>query len=91
MPVIDEIKRANALVPEVIQSDRSAREQAYDMRAYDESVMDKDSSMVAAQVADAASTLASIWLYEWKQAGSPAACVGEAPYVSYRRRGRRSF
>ena len=27
------------------------------------------------QVAEAASTLASVWLYEWNHAGSPGACA----------------
>jgi hypothetical protein len=49
--------------------------------------MAADSPMIARQVADAASVLASIWLYEWKQAGSPAAC-GDAPAVAPRRRWR---
>lgn len=91
-PVIDEIKRANALVPEVMQSDRAVRKQTgYSRRAYDQALMAEDSPMVARQVADAASVLASVWLYEWKQAGSPATCVGEAPYIPYRRRRRRRF
>lgn len=91
-PIIDEIKQANALVPEVMRSDRAVREQTgRGKRAYDQALMAADSPMVARQVADAASVLASVWLYEWKQVGSPAACVGEAPYVSYRHRRRRRF
>jgi hypothetical protein len=91
-PVIDEIKRANALAPEAIQSDRAVRQQSgRGRRAYGQALMARDSPMVVRQVADAASVLASVWLYEWKQAGSPAACVGEAPYVSYRHRRRRRF
>jgi len=27
------------------------------------------------QIAEAASTLASVWLYEWNHAGSPSACA----------------
>lgn len=92
-PVIDEIKQANALIPEVVQSDRATRKRTgYSRGAYNQALMAQDSPMVARQVADAASVLASIWLYEWKQAGSPAECVGQAPYVGYRhRRRRRSF
>jgi hypothetical protein len=44
--------------------------------SYDRALMDRDLTMVARQVARASSTLASIWLFEWRQAGSPASCTG---------------
>jgi hypothetical protein len=92
-PVIAEIRRANALVPEVMQSDRVAHSQnGRDRRGYDQTLMAADSPMVARQVADAASVLAAIWLYEWKQAGSPAACPDAPPVAPrHRWRGRRGF
>ncbi|HJU27533.1 MAG TPA: hypothetical protein VJ718_00070, partial [Candidatus Binataceae bacterium] len=70
---VAEIGRAHALAPEVIRSDRAARSQmAFGKRAYESALMRADSAMVAKQVADAASVLASIWIYEWKRAGSPS-------------------
>lgn len=74
-----EIAEANALVPEVIRSDRSARvEAAGDSRTYDRALMRSEDAMIARQVAAASSALASIWLYEWTQAGSPAICTGRS-------------
>jgi hypothetical protein len=74
---IAEIAAANALVPEVIRSDRTARvEAAGDSRTYDRALMRSEGAMIAGQIAAASSALASIWLYEWTQAGSPAVCTG---------------
>jgi hypothetical protein len=73
---IDEIRDANALIPEVLQSDRAVRAKSdHDWRAYDRDLMCREGTMIAGQVAAASSALASIWLYEWSQAGSPAACA----------------
>lgn len=74
---IAEIGQANALVQEVITSDRTARaEAAGDSRTYDRALMRSERAMIAGQIAAASSALASIWLYEWTQAGNPAACLG---------------
>ena len=40
--------------------------------------MSRAQPMIAGQIARAASVLASIWIYEWKRAGSPAACESAA-------------
>lgn len=82
-PAIGEIRRANALVNQVVASDRAVRAEGYSRGyAYDEALMSSDKTMVVQQVADAASSLASIWLYEWDQAGQPEKCVGaEVPTV----------
>lgn len=73
---IAEIAQANALIPEVIRADRAARaEAAGDSRSYDRALMRGEGAMIARQIAAASSALASIWLYEWTQAGSPAACI----------------
>jgi hypothetical protein len=74
--VIAELRQANGLVDQVIQSDRAVR--ATGVRSwdgYDSALMDRDRAMVSRQVADAASVLASIWLCEWKRADRPSACA----------------
>jgi hypothetical protein len=77
-PVIAEIRDANGLVGEVIRDDRAAREAGdYRGRDYPYAVMREDAAIFACQIARAASVLASIWLYEWHRAGSPAACAGQ--------------
>jgi hypothetical protein len=76
-PTIAEIRDANGLVGEVIRDDRAARDAGdYGGRDYQRAVMDKDAAMFARQTARAASVLASIWLYEWRRAGSPPTCAG---------------
>ncbi|HSR58687.1 MAG TPA: hypothetical protein VLL57_10875, partial [Candidatus Binataceae bacterium] len=71
-----EIRDANGLVGEVIRNDRAARDQgAYRGADYRRAVMREDSAMYAHQVARAASVLASVWLFEWKRAGSPNRCA----------------
>lgn len=77
-PTIAEIRDANGLVGAVIRDDRAARD-AGDYRGYDyqRAVMREDAATFAAQIARAASVLASIWLYEWHRASSPAACAGQ--------------
>jgi len=73
-PVIAEIRDAYQLVPTVISSDRAVRAELGTNR-YDRALMDRDLTMVARQVARASSTLASIWLFEWRTAGSPTSCT----------------
>jgi hypothetical protein len=76
-PVIAEIRDAYQLFPTVISSDRAARAELGRSRyGYDSAPMDRDLTMVARQVARASSTLASIWLFEWRNAGSPPSCAG---------------
>jgi hypothetical protein len=76
-PVVAEIRVAYLLVPTVISSDRAVRAELGSGRyAYDRALMDRDLTTVANQVARASSTLASIWLFEWRQAGSPTSCTG---------------
>jgi hypothetical protein len=73
---IDEIRDANELIPVVIQSDRAVRASSgRDWQVYDHDLMSREGTMIAGQVAAASSVLSSIWLYEWSQAGHPAACV----------------
>jgi hypothetical protein len=75
-PTIAEIRDANGLVGAVIRDDRAARDAgAYGGRDYQHAVMREDAAMFARQIARAASVLASIWLYEWHRAGSPATCA----------------
>jgi hypothetical protein len=77
-PVIAEIRDANGLVGEVIRDDRAARDAGgYRGGDYQRAVMNEDAAMFARQIAQAASVLASIWLYEWHRAGSPATCAGQ--------------
>lgn len=72
-----EIKQSHRLVTQVIDSERAARRAGPPLGpAYEEALMRADGAMIAAQVARAASTLASIWLFEWQQAGRPTSCSG---------------
>jgi len=75
-PTIAEIRDAHGLVDEVMRDDRAARDAGdYHGREYQEAVMREDAAMFAHQIARAASVLASVWLYEWHRAGSPAKCA----------------
>jgi hypothetical protein len=77
-PTIAEIRDANGLVAAVIRDDRAARDAGdYSRRDYQRAVMHADGAMFARQIARAASVLASIWLYQWHRAGSPASCAGQ--------------
>jgi hypothetical protein len=72
-----ELRHSNALVATTFDADRGARAETGAKRGdeFDRALMRREMPMVAQQVAEAASVLASIWLYEWKQAGSPATCA----------------
>ena len=72
---IDEIRAANSLVERLIQADRKARRVSRLGPEYDTALFELAGPMLTLQVARAASTLASIWLYEWKSAGSQSACA----------------
>ena len=67
---IAEIRDSNSHITELLQDDRAARQSP----DYDAALMSRAQPMIAGQIARAASVLASIWIYEWKRAGSPAAC-----------------
>jgi Zinc dependent phospholipase C len=71
---IDEIRDSNSHITELLQDDRAARQSS----DYDAALMSRAQPMIAGQIARAASVLASIWIYEWKRAGSPAACESAA-------------
>ncbi len=70
-PVIAEIREANGLIGELIRDDRAARDQG-DFRggAYQEALVREDAAMFERQIARASSVLGSIWIYEWRRAGS---------------------
>jgi hypothetical protein len=68
---VSELKHSHELVDEVFAADRAARGE--DEAAYQQSLKSIQ-PMIVAQVARAASALASIWQYEWQQAGSPVIC-----------------
>jgi hypothetical protein len=73
---IGEIRDAQPLVSRVIMSDRAVRAEADGKPgAYERLLMERDGSMIVLQVAAASSVLASIWLFEWKDAGSPVRCA----------------
>jgi len=72
---IAEISRSHALVGRISADDRAARSAAGTGPAYGEALFADDAALFSTQIADAASTLASIWLFEWKQAGSPNRCA----------------
>jgi len=72
---LGEIRGAHALVNETIRDDRAAREYGrLGGKGYEQALMARGESMFARQIAEGASALASIWLMEWRQAGSPALC-----------------
>jgi hypothetical protein len=75
--IVTELRHSNALLASTFDADRAARAETSTKRGdvFDRALMLRESPMVARQVADAASVLASIWLYEWEQAGSPTACA----------------
>jgi hypothetical protein len=76
-PSIAEIRDAHGLIGELTRDDRGARAAGgSDPEQYQRALMQEDAAMFAHQMARAASVLASIWLYEWHRAGSPAGCAG---------------
>ena len=74
---IGELRQSNPLVASTFDADRAARAETGAKRGddFDRALMRRELPMIARQVAQASSVLASIWLYEWKQAGSPAGCT----------------
>lgn len=74
---IAELDRSHALVAATMDSDRAARAASGAERGddFNRALMQRELPMVARQVAEAASTLASVWLFEWNRAGSPGACA----------------
>jgi len=68
------IRTANLLVNELIEADRKARRISREGPEYDSALFEAAGPMITLQVARAASALASIWLYEWKSAGTPSPC-----------------
>jgi Zinc dependent phospholipase C len=72
---IAEIRDANSHVGELISADRSAKSQGRRKAAYDRALFAQSRPMIVGQIARAASFLASAWLFEWKQSGSPTACM----------------
>jgi hypothetical protein len=74
---ISELRHSNLLVATTFDADRAARAETGAKKGdeFDRALMRREMPMVAQQVAEAASMLASIWLYEWNQAGSPATCA----------------
>ncbi len=75
---IAEIRDSNSHIDELLQADRAARQHGSGT-AYEEALMSRAGPMIEGQIARAASVLASIWLYEWRRAGSPAGCGAPAP------------
>ncbi|MGH7905123.1 MAG: zinc dependent phospholipase C family protein [Candidatus Binataceae bacterium] len=73
--IMDELRESHALVSTVIQDDRSVRAMAPRSKyQFDRLLYQRDHDWIIRQTADAASVLASIWTYEWEQAGGPAVC-----------------
>jgi hypothetical protein len=73
-PVIAEMRQAHGLIETVIDADRYARGHSSDPEQYRELLMKQQRAMIERQLADAASVLAEVWMFEWKQAGSPHSC-----------------
>ncbi len=74
---IDGLRRSNARMAEIEQADRDAQASSRgDESRYRAILMRGQGTMIPSQIADSASRLSSIWIYEWNQAGHPATCVG---------------
>jgi hypothetical protein len=72
---IAEMKQSYGLVQAAIDADRQARRSGYaSTDAYDRMFIKEHGAMFATQIARGASALASIWIYDWKQARSPDRC-----------------
>jgi len=73
---IGEMRQSYGLVQAAIDADREARRAGGDGGPqYAHALIEQHGAMFATQLARGASALASIWLYEWKQAGSPDRCT----------------
>ncbi len=72
--VIAEMRRSYGLVQTVIDTDRYARSHASDREEYRDVLMSQQRGMIEHQLADASSVLAEVWIFAWKQAGSPNPC-----------------
>ncbi|HUO04824.1 MAG TPA: zinc dependent phospholipase C family protein [Candidatus Binataceae bacterium] len=73
--IITELRDAHSHVEELIQADRDARASAKDdQEQYDKLLIESCRHMFDNQIAQAASVLASIWIFEWKAGGSPDQC-----------------
>jgi len=74
---IDGLRRSNARMAEIEQADRGAQGSSRGDEGRYRAILIRDQgAMIASQIADSASRLGSIWIYEWNQAGHPAACTG---------------
>jgi hypothetical protein len=73
-PVIAEMRESFGLVQTVIDADRYARSHSSDPELYRKVLMKQQGGIIEHQLADAASVLAEVWLFEWRQAGSPKSC-----------------
>jgi hypothetical protein len=74
--VVDGLRQSHALVEKIEAADRYARDASGgDSDVYRTILMHREGAMIAAQIADSASRLASLWQYDWERAGSSAACV----------------
>lgn len=75
--VIPELRQSNALVGSVTSSDRAARlESGGNRSTYQAALMRSEESMIVRQIIDGATTLSSVWLFEWKQMGETSSCLG---------------
>lgn len=77
--IIPELRQSNALVPQLAQNDQTARSVAgYDLAAYTDALMRTEQNLIAHQLIDGASVLASVWVFEYEQAAKPTACLDGA-------------
>jgi Zinc dependent phospholipase C len=77
--IVSLLRQSNSLVPKFVEADRYARDVADgDRRAYRAALMRQLDTVTAKQLASSASLLASLWAYEWTQAGQPKSCSAEA-------------
>jgi hypothetical protein len=63
-----------ALVQSTIAADQNVRAATTSRAAYTDALIAREGPMVARQLADGATVLASIWLFDWNQAGKPSSC-----------------
>ncbi|HLW72394.1 MAG TPA: hypothetical protein VKS22_17455 [Candidatus Binataceae bacterium] len=72
--VIAELQQSNSLVQSTIAADQIVRAATTNRTAFTDALITREGLMVARQLADGATVLASIWLFEWNQAGEPLLC-----------------
>jgi hypothetical protein len=68
---IEELRHSHLSVNDVIDADRASGDSITPSKIREHALIEAERPFIASQLARGASLLASIWLFEWQQAGSP--------------------